>query len=37
MVFVGPNGEHAVVLVAQEQVIPEGTRTTWMANGITLG
>lgn len=36
MVFVGPHGAHAAILVAQEQVIPEGTRTTWMANGVAL-
>lgn len=36
MVFVGPNGEHAALMVAQRQVMAEGVRTTWMANGVSL-
>lgn len=36
MVFVGPNDAYVAILVAQTQVIPEGTRTTWMANGARL-
>lgn len=36
MVFLGPDGRHAAIMVAQMQVIPEGVRTTWMANGVRL-
>ena len=36
MVFVGPKGEHAALMVAQRQVMAEGVRTTWMANGVSL-
>lgn len=36
MVFVGPKGRHAAIMVAQRQTMPEGIRTTWMSSGITL-
>lgn len=36
MAFIGPKGRHAAILVAQRQVMPEGVRTTWMSNGVTL-
>lgn len=36
MVFVGPKGRQAAIMVAQHQTMPEGVRTTWMSSGITL-
>ncbi|MEM9454820.1 MAG: hypothetical protein AAGF11_11620 [Myxococcota bacterium] len=36
MVFVGPKGRHAAIMVAQRLTMPEGVRTTWMSSGITL-
>ena len=36
MVFVGPKGGQAAIMVAQRQTMPEGIRTTWMSSGITL-
>lgn len=36
MVFVGPKGRQAAIMVAQHETMPEGVRTTWMSSGITL-
>ncbi|MCH9688634.1 MAG: hypothetical protein K0V04_44795 [Deltaproteobacteria bacterium] len=36
MVFVGPKGRHAAIMVAKREVMPEGVRTTWMFSGVTL-
>lgn len=36
MVFIGPEGRYAAILVAVHEVMPEGVRTTWMANGVAL-
>jgi len=36
MVFLGPKGEHAALIVQQRETMPEGVRTTWTSNGVTL-
>ncbi len=36
MVFVGPKGRYAAIMVAQKMAMPEGVRSTWMSNAVTF-
>ena len=36
MVFVGPKGRYAAIMVAQRMTMPEGVRTTWLSSSAEL-